>query len=51
MKRFRATRVAGEELRTSEFTRRSEQAVRDSLASWWGRICADFEIIEIVEVA
>jgi hypothetical protein len=51
LKRFQATWLAGSQLHTTEIIRSSDQDLADSLAYWWGRDCADFEIIEIREVA
>jgi hypothetical protein len=50
LKRFRATWLAAEQIYTTEITRSSEQGLRESLAFWWSRDCADFEIIEIIEI-
>jgi hypothetical protein len=46
---FNAVWFAGGELRTGVFGARSEQVLRSRLAYWWGRDCADFEVIEISE--
>lgn len=49
LKQFHATWFAGGKLRTGTVPAPSEQKLRDRLAYWWGRDCADFEIIEITE--